>query len=242
VQEQIVGDAFGQLVLDCLGAGLVPGAAYEIIERDDGFIQAGDPLRYFAQPDRWHELDHWACDRVHGRTLDIGAGAGRHALYLQERGQAVVALDSSPGAAEVCRLRGVNQVILGTVETVSESFDTFLLLGNNLGLLRDTAYAPRLLRTLAGIANRGAVVIGNCLDPHQTTDPAHLEYHTANRASGRMGGQARLRTRYRRVATEWFDYLFLSLDELESLVSGTQWKLVEHEARGATYAVRLQLS
>jgi hypothetical protein len=40
-----------------------------------------------------------------------------------------------------------------------------------------------------------------------------------------MAGQIRLRVRYRDYATPWFDYLFLSHDELETLLKGTGWGL-----------------
>jgi hypothetical protein len=40
-----------------------------------------------------------------------------------------------------------------------------------------------------------------------------------------MGGQIRIRARYQRLATPWFDYLFASVPELERLVRGTGWRL-----------------
>ena len=73
----------------------MPGAVLELIERDDGFIDGGDAARYFARPDAWDALDRLACAEARGRILDVGAGAGRAALYLQETGHDVVALAAS---------------------------------------------------------------------------------------------------------------------------------------------------
>jgi hypothetical protein len=40
-----------------------------------------------------------------------------------------------------------------------------------------------------------------------------------------MGGQIRLRVRYRLCATPWVDYLMVSSAEMEEIISGTGWKL-----------------
>ena len=62
-------------------------------------------------------------------------------------------------------------------------------------------------------------------DIYQTEDPAHLAYHERNRRRGRLPGQIRIRVRYRELATPWFDYLMVSPDELEDILSGTGWQL-----------------
>ncbi len=72
-----------------------------------------------------------------GRVLDIGCGAGRHALYLQKRGFEVVAIDISPLAVDVCRRRGVNDVRLMSITEADSNlgpFDTILMMGANFGL------------------------------------------------------------------------------------------------------------
>jgi hypothetical protein len=40
-----------------------------------------------------------------------------------------------------------------------------------------------------------------------------------------MGGQIRLRVRFRDHATPWFDYLMVSQEELTGLLSGTGWHI-----------------
>jgi SAM-dependent methyltransferase len=223
-----------------------PGVINPIIERDDGFIQDDfDAARYFTTPDQWGDLDLWVADAVSGRVLDIGAGGGRAAVTLQERGCDVVALDVSPACIEICRERGVHATFCGTIEefagTQPAPFDAFVLLGNGLGLLRSAEYAPQLLELLASMANPGAVIAGGCLDPYRSTDPEHLAYHERNRAGGRMAGQIRIRIRYRAVATPWWEYLFMSIDELRSLVEGTLWETEDIKDGALTYAVRMRL-
>lgn len=217
-------DAFGHALLDHLeGRG---GA--ELIERSDGYLDlsAGAAV-YFAEP---AEVQAALADRAVGRVLDVGCGAGRYALYLQERGYDVVAIDASPLAVEVCRRRGLRDVRLLTLEQVDVAlghFDTILMLGNNFGLTGSYRGAKRLLKRLSQILRPGGRIVAQTLDPYESKDPDHLAYHAQNRAKGRMGGQIRMRIRYKRYKTPWFDYLFVSRDELEAIVQNAGWQVQE---------------
>ncbi len=231
-QERLqIGDAFGEILRACHRGGEVAGVAFELIERSDGYLGVMDAARYFAAPKDWVEMSRFALGRARGRILDIGAGAGRASLALQEEGLDVVALDISQGATEVCTDRGVRSVFKGTVFDLAGTrpvpFDTFLMLGNNLGLLGGREEAPLLLEALAAMAMPGARVIGETLNPYQTNDPRHLEYHEENRRLGRLGGQVRLRVRHLRIATPWWDYLLCTPDELETVIAPTRWELVD---------------
>ncbi|MGD0495283.1 MAG: methyltransferase domain-containing protein [Candidatus Bathyarchaeia archaeon] len=96
-------DAFGQELWACYKGQNI----YEIIERDDGYFSAHQsPKVYFSEYADWPLIEQKAMGFVKGRVLDIGCGAGRHALYLQQKGFSVVGVDSSPLAVKVCKLRG----------------------------------------------------------------------------------------------------------------------------------------
>ncbi|MEW6155635.1 MAG: methyltransferase [Actinomycetota bacterium] len=230
-EHLVVGDAFGNVLTACDAAGAAQGAAFEVIERSDGYVRATDAARYFAPHDQWGPTARFACDQAVGRTLDIGAGAGRLALALQGRDREVVALDVSPGAVAVSRRRGVVNTFNGTVfdlaRTSPEPFDSFVMLGNNLGLLGGADQAPEFLAALAAMARPGARIVGETLDPYGTTDPDHLRYHEANRRLGRLPGQLRLRVRDGQVVTPWWDYLFCTPEELGAVVAPTRWVLTD---------------
>ena len=223
----VTGDGYGELVL----AALEGHDVAEIVEREDGFINASGigPVLYFAPFRRWPAHHRAAMRFVRGRTLDVGCGAGRVCLHLQERGQEVVGIDSSPGAVEVCRRRGVRDVRLLAVDEVDESlgpFDTIVMLGNNLGVVRNAKSARRLLRRFHALtSDRGRIVAPGGRDVSGTDDPAHLRYQRQNRERGRMPGQIRIRVRFRDHATPWFDYLMVSPEELEEILDGTGWRL-----------------
>ena len=138
----------------------------------------------------------------------------------------------------MCRQRGVRTTFTGSVfdlaATAPEPFDTFLMLGNNLGLLGGPEQAPRFLDALASMARPGAAAIGETLNPYGTTDPDHLRYHDDNRALGRLPGQLRLRVRHLQLATLWMDYLFCTPEELKSVLVPTRWELTDAHAAEST--------
>lgn len=71
-----------------------------------------------------------------GKVLDIGSGAGSHSLYLQKKGIDVLALDSSIGAIETCKQRGIKNCIHSDIYGFNDQkFDTLLLLMNGIGIV-----------------------------------------------------------------------------------------------------------
>ena len=219
-------DGYGQMLL----AALEARNTFEIVERDDGFIDASSSGTriYLAPFRRWPAVQRQAMRFVRGRTLDVGCGGGRVCLHLQERGQDVVGIDISPGAVEVCRRRGVRDARLCSIDDIDESlgvFDTVVMLGNNFGLFASAAKAKRLLRRFHRLTSDRGRIVAETRDVYRTDDPAHLAYQKRNRARGRMSGQIRIRVRFRDQATAWFDYLMVSQKELEGLLDGTGWQL-----------------
>ena len=186
------------------------------------------PAYYLAPYPKWPGRQRRALRFARGRILDVGAGGGRIPLHFQQKGNDVVAIDASPGTIEACRRRGVRDARVMRIEDVDASlgvFDTVVMYGNNLGLLASRTKAPRILRRLARITSERARIIAEGTDPYSTDDPGHLAYHERNRQRGRMGGQLRIRIRFREIASPWFDYLFLSRRELEEILDGTGWRL-----------------
>jgi SAM-dependent methyltransferase len=217
-------DAFGQMMAANQHGAWEP----EIYERDDGFVNVGrGPSLYFASYDSWPSVEREASAYVRGRVLDIGCGAGRHALYFQEQRHEVVAVDISPLAVQVCRERGVRDARVLAVTRLSRrmgSFDTITLWGS-FGLMSSFKRARWLLRRFHGMTTHQGRLIAAALNPYGADDPAHLAYHEHNRRRGRMPGQIRLRVRFRQYATPWFDLLLVSPDELRAILSGTGWHL-----------------
>lgn len=220
-------DAFGELLTQFYAGE----DCSEFIERDDGYLQVTDNMSgYFASYCDWPPRIQEAMQFVRGRVLDVGVGAGRFALHLQEKGHEVVGIDVSPGALDVCRKRGVGnvrQLPFHKVDASLGTFDTVLMMGNNFGLFANPRRAKWMLRRLKKLTSQKARIVAESLDVYGTDKPEHLAYHARNRSSGRMAGEIRLRVRHRELIGDWFDYLMVSQSEMQEIVEGTGWRVAE---------------
>jgi hypothetical protein len=198
--------------------------AHEVYERDDGLVSVADSRRYVKESRYWQAWEKSGLKFARGKVLDLGCGAGRTALYLQQQGLDVLGIDNSPLAIKVCKLRGPEKAKAMSITEVSYrlgTFDTLLLFG--FGLLGSFGRARWLLRLFRRMTSDQARIIAVGMDPYQTKARDHLAYHRRNRRRGRMAGQIRLRARYGRHATPWFDHLMVSKSEMAEIVDGTGW-------------------
>jgi SAM-dependent methyltransferase len=220
-------DAIGHVLLDHLEGR----DACEIYERDDGYVAVGGgPAAFFAPFPTWSIEEREALRHARGRVLDVGMGAGRVALHLQEQGHEVVGIDVSPLAVEVCRRRGVRDARVLAVEKIGRELrplDTVVMFGNNFGLFGRPRRARALLRRLHRLTARDGRILAASRDPYATADPYHLAYHERNRARGRAPGQIRMRARYGPFMTPWQDLLLVSQAELQEIVTDTKWRVSE---------------
>ncbi len=235
-------DAYGREIWDCYqGAEM-----FEIVERDDGFIDCARS-NYFMAFEDWPEHQKRAFAHAHGRVLDIGLGAGRVCLHCQDLGLDALGIDVSPLAVKTAKHRGVRRAkVLSITEITGRlgAFDTIVMYGNNFGLFANPRRARWLLRRFRSMTSPDAVLIAESNDIYFEGVPGyHLEYQRWNRERGRMSGQIRLRVRYQRYATPWFDYLMVSPDEMRGILDGTGWRVRElYPSDGPSYAAVIEKS
>jgi SAM-dependent methyltransferase len=228
-------DAFGRALVDWQAGGNDP----EIFERYDGTKDAGAGHElYFAPHARWPKSERQALRHARGRVLDVGCGAGRVSIHLQERGLDVVGIDSSQLAVRVARARGLEQTwhhSAGTLGRRIGSFDTIVLFGNNFGMFGTPERVRRTLESWARWTVPAARILAESTTPYcggaPLLDRGHLR---DNRDRGLMPGQLRLRICYRSWVSSWFDWLFVSRKEMRELLQGTGWHV--HRVFGANVA------
>ena len=218
-------DAYGKLLMDYSNGKHV----FEIIERNDGLIDVGGgPRFYFSTYDSWRPHVQEAVSHANGRILDIGCGAGRFSLHLQEKGLNVVGIDNSELTVDVCKARGLKNILPVGIDEIDSSlgiFDTILMLGNGFGLMQSFDNARRILNQFNEITSDNAQIIAESINPNGTDVDHDLRYFEMNRKNGRMPGQIRMRIRYLDYKTPYFDFLLASPDEIKIIIEGTVWKL-----------------
>lgn len=127
-------DPIGAALLDYFHTGEDTPIDVKMDIADDDTLA---PSYFFRSYDECPELEQTALQHACGKVLDVGAGAGSHALYLQNKGLDVVALDVSPKSVDVMRLRGVQQAELVNFYDFQQGrFDTLMFLMNGIGLVQ----------------------------------------------------------------------------------------------------------
>lgn len=90
---------------------------------------------FFRDSEDFPELEFIALSLCDGKVLDVGAGVGAHALYLQDKNFDVTALEISQTACNIMQQRGVQKIVQQDFfDLADQQYDTLLFLMNGIGL------------------------------------------------------------------------------------------------------------
>ena len=152
-------DLFGKAILD-----------YQTQNNPEALITATsisdedemDVAYLFRAYDLMPKIEQKALHLTFGKVLDVGCGAGSHALSLQnDRDLDVTAIDISENAIQTCKLRGVqNCVAVDVLQFDSEEkFDTILLLMNGTGIFETLSKTAVYLQKLKTLLRTGGQIL-----------------------------------------------------------------------------------
>ena len=158
-----------------------------------------------------------------GHVLDVGAGAGSHSLYLQDK-VSVTAIDISPLGQKVMVERGVRDARCINVYDfrLEGSFDTILLLMNGTGIIgnmMNISYFFSRMRTL--LAHGGQILVDSSdLKYLYDGDESGWNFEERNTYYGQLDYQLQ----YKEVKGDRFDWLFLDFNTLRLVAAANGFK------------------
>lgn len=191
---------------------------------------------FFREPDEFPELEHIALALCDGRTLDIGAGVGSHALYLQEQGVDVTALEFSPGACAVMHKRGVQKVLQQDFFNCDTGqYDTLLFLMNGIGLAGTIAGLSTLLRHCRSLLRQGGQLL------FDSSDISYLYADGSVEKPHGYQGEIRYQYEYKGETGEPFNWLFIDQEMLTRIARTEGWVVqVVFEDGNDQYLARME--
>ena len=127
------------------------------------------PVSYlFRAYQNMPEIERIALDLCQGETLDIGAGAGSHSIYLKGKGLSSFAIDTSAGAIEYLKSLDIKCQQIDIYNLEDKKYDSIICLMNGLGIAGTYDNVPHFLLKLKTLLNKhGKILI-------DSTDIAYL--------------------------------------------------------------------
>ena len=173
-------------------------------------------------------LEKIALKDCKGSVLDIGCGAGSHSLYLSSQGHSVTALDSSAGAIEICKKRGLKDAVQSDFWAYKGGkFDTLLLLMNGIGLVGKLSKLDDFFNKIREHLNPGGQVLFDSSDIiymfEKTEDGRYLD--TSDDA---YYGEVNYVMLYKEFKSDPFDWLYIDFNTITEVAQfhGFQCDLV----------------
>jgi SAM-dependent methyltransferase len=226
----------GAALMDCFrGNTSAMLVCYQDGQRDD--VPAAFWLREKIDP-----LESLALDLCRGTVLDVGAGAGPHALELQRRGFTLTAIDVSPECVSIMRERGVRDAQVASIESFKGgTYDTVLCLCNGLDKVERLSNLPNFLARMGQLLAPGGQLLADSFDLRVDASADRLAEFSHREAAGRYFGEMELCFEYKGARGEPFSVLQLDFATLNQVADENGWHCECVQAKGGHYLARLRL-
>ncbi|WP_423146211.1 class I SAM-dependent methyltransferase [Rubrolithibacter danxiaensis] len=172
---------------------------------------------FFRNKDEMPPLELLALELCKGKTLDIGAGAGSHALILQNLHFDVTALDQSEGACTIMQKRGLKNVINNDIYNYnSEKYDTLLLLMNGIGLCGTISGFRSFLLHAKNLLKPGGQLLFDTSDISYLYEGTDFPQHT-------YYGEIAYQYEYKKQQGNWFNWIYIDSEMLTVTAKEEGW-------------------
>lgn len=203
-------DPLGRIILDFARDGVDRDVLVESEICDDDTIPASYLFRSYSEMPQMEKL---ALSKCTGSILDIGAGSGIHTKHLINKGLSVQAIDVSQGAVEHMKSLGIAARIQDFYD-VDEQYDTLLMMMNGIGIAGSLANLERTLLHAKQLMRENGQLLCDSTDIkylYMEDDGGmwidlNTEYY----------GNFRFRMSYADQSTDWFDWLYVDFETLET--------------------------
>jgi SAM-dependent methyltransferase len=203
------GDPIGQAILDYVKTNKPDDiiVSSEICEDDIIPIEV-----LFRTLEEMPDLEICAIENAKGRVLDVGAGAGVHALEMKKKGCDVLAIDISTGAIDYLKKSGLEVQEIDFFQLKDQKFDTITMLMNGIGIAGSLANLENTLNHAKSLLNPGGKILCDSCDIrylYEDEDGAlwvnlNTEYY----------GNFRFQMKYKKEIGPWFDWLYVDFDSM----------------------------
>ena len=191
------------------------------------------PSIFFRPYKNMLKYEKIALKESQGKVLDIGCGAGCHALYLQGKGYDVTAVEISKKSAQVAEARGVAKVISEDWRNLSlKNFDTVLVLMNGMGLAESPVELKIMFRKLKGFLSKsGSILIDSTDVTYAKADWPMLD--------SEYFGKVQFELKYK-GKTQCFPWLFIDFETAVQTAKSVRLNVeVLERARNGHFLLRL---
>jgi len=196
-----------------------------IVHSDDFDDDTIETAYLFRTYKKMPALEKKAMNLCSGTILDVGACAGVHSVYLQEKGFEVTSLETSALCCEVLKNRNIRNVIQQDIFKFSnQKFDTILLLMNGTGIAGTLNGLEVLLHHLKTLLNPGGQILIDSSDLiylFEQEDGSALVDISADKYYGELTFQ----TEYQNWISQPFSWLYVDLNNLENAIEKNRLKL-----------------
>lgn len=197
------------------------------------------PVDILFRPfDDMPEIEQIALRMAKGKILDVGSGAGCHSIALQQMEKDVTAIDISPLSVETMTTLGVKKAIEQDFFTVTEKYDTILMLMNGIGIVGTIDNLPSFFKHIDTIlSDNGQVLLDSSDISYIFEDEDGIIYLPEG---DKYYGELQYLMQYKEIKGESFPWLYIDFETLQVIAqqNGFMAELI-HSGEHYNYLARI---